>query len=127
MANKKKILAVDDDPEVLRLLDVKLRENGYEVLFARDGLTAMAEVRAHHPDLIILDIGMPAGDGFVTLDRLKKNVAYSETPVIVLTARDPAEVRDRALEAGAVDFFEKTQSTNDLMAAVWRHVAAETY
>lgn len=120
MSNSKKILIVDDDPDMLRLMSVKLKKNGYEVVVAGDGVACMSMVRKETPDLIVLDLGLPAGDGFKTLERLKSLVPFSSIPVIVLTARDAAEAKDKALNAGASAFFEKTASKDEVMDAVWR-------
>lgn len=120
MSNQKKVLVVDDDPDMLRLLSAKLKKNGYQVAFASDGISCMSEVRKQEPDLIVLDLGMPAGDGFKTLERLKSRVAFSAIPVVVLTAREASEVKQKALNAGASAFFEKTTNKDELLAAVWR-------
>ncbi len=119
-AEQKKILVVDDDPDMLRLLSAKLKKNGYHVGFASDGISCMSEVRKQDPDLIVLDLGLPAGDGFKTLERLKGLVPYSSIPVVVLTAREASEVKDKALNAGASAFFEKTASKDDLLGTIWR-------
>ena len=120
MSNSKKILIVDDDPDMLRLMSVKLKKSGYEVVIAGDGVACMSMVRKETPDLIVLDLGLPAGDGFKTLERLKSLVPFSSIPVIVLTARDAAETTDKALSAGASAFFEKTASKDEVLGAVWR-------
>ncbi|RXH54754.1 response regulator [Granulicella sibirica] len=66
----KKILVVDDDPEMRLALKIRLRANNYEVEAAEDGVSAIAEARRRQPDLILLDLGLPAGDGFTVLERL---------------------------------------------------------
>src|ERR1700683_4075166 len=106
MGNKK-ILIVDDDPDVRLGLHVRLKANHYNVIFAPDGMASIAEARKHMPDLIILDLGLPAGDGFSVLERLKANDSLSSIPVIVLSARDRTANRDRALKAGARVFLQK--------------------
>ena len=68
-----KILIVDDDPELRRGLNLRLRANHYDTAYATDGVSAMAMAQKEKPDLIILDIGLPAGDGYVVLDRLQEN------------------------------------------------------
>jgi len=120
MSNKKKVLVVDDDPDMLRLMSSRLKKSGFEVAFATDGVSCMSEVRKQDPDLILLDLGLPAGDGFKTLERLRGQVAFADIPVVVLTGQDASDVKDRAMEAGATDFFEKTANKDDLLAAVWR-------
>ena len=81
---KKKILIVDDDADLRAALNIRLRANGYEVAFAADALSAVAQARKLTPDLILLDLGLPAGDGFSVLERLKANDSLSLIPVIVV-------------------------------------------
>src|ERR1700674_6110106 len=96
-----KILVVDDDPDLVRALRLRLRASNYEVATASDGYTAIAQAKKDRPALIILDLGFPVGDGFVVLDRLQNNDTLSSVPVIVLSARDPQSNQERALKAGA--------------------------
>ncbi len=100
-----KILIVDDDPDLRQALRLRLRANRYETVSAVDGYSALAQAYKEHPQLIILDLGLPAGDGFTVLDRLQKDDKLSTIPVVVLTARDPQGNERRALEAGAAAFF----------------------
>ena len=113
-----KILLVDDDPDLLRALRLRLRANNYEVATAGDGYAAIASAQRERPALIILDLGLPAGDGFVVLDRLQKTDHLSSVPVIVLTARDPDTSEERALKAGAAAFFQKPADNYDLLNAI---------
>jgi two-component system KDP operon response regulator KdpE len=117
MGNKK-ILIVDDDPDVRLGLHVRLRANHYDVIFAADGMASIAEARKHMPDLIILDLGLPAGDGFSVMERLKANDALSLIPVIVLSARDRDANMDRALKAGARTFLQKPVDNAELLAVI---------
>ncbi len=78
--SQKKILVVDDDPDVRLGLQLRLKANHYDVIFAADGVASIAEARKHMPDLIILDLGLPAGDGFSVLERLKVNESLSLDP-----------------------------------------------
>src|SRR4029077_20230961 len=105
--DKHKILIVDDDPDLRRGLNLRLRANHYDTAYATDGFSAMAMAQKEQPDLIILDIGLPAGDGFVVLERLQQNAKLSCVPVIVLTARDPQINKERAMKAGATGFIQK--------------------
>jgi DNA-binding response OmpR family regulator len=104
---KAKILIVDDDPDLRRALKLRLRANHYETFHAADGYSAIAMAQKEHPNLIILDLGLPAGDGFVVLDRLQNSDSLSNIPVIVLTARDAQNNEERSLKAGASAFFQK--------------------
>jgi DNA-binding response OmpR family regulator len=122
--NQKKILVVDDDPDVRLGLQLRLTANHYDVIFAADGVASIAEARKHMPDLMILDLGLPAGDGFSVLERLKVNESLSSIPVIVLSGRDRVGNWDRALKAGAKTFLQKPVA-NDKLLAVIRLVLAE--
>jgi DNA-binding response OmpR family regulator len=116
--DRRKILIVDDDPDLRRGLNLRLRANQFETVYATDGFTAMAMAQKERPDLIILDIGLPAGDGFVVLDRLQQAATLSTIPVIVLTARDPQSNRERILKAGATAFFQKPADNAELLDAI---------
>jgi DNA-binding response OmpR family regulator len=120
----KKILVVDDDPDVRLGLQIRLAANDYQVAFAADGVTSIAEARKNVPDLIILDLGLPAGDGFSVLERLKVNEKLSLIPVIVLSGRDRVGNWDRAIKAGAKTFLQKPVA-NDKLLAVVRLILAE--
>src|ERR1700676_5797161 len=104
--DKTKILVVDDNPTIRKGLSIRLRANGYEVLFAEDAISATAALVTERPDLVLLDLGLPAGDGFVVMERLHKNDRLANIPVIVLTGRELAGNRDRALQEGAAAFFQ---------------------
>jgi len=117
MANSK-ILIVDDDPDLRQALRLRLRANHYDTVNAADGYSAIALAYKEHPDMIILDLGLPAGDGFVVLDRLQKDDKLSTIPVIVLTARDPQSSEQRALQAGAAAFFQKPADNAELLEVI---------
>jgi two-component system KDP operon response regulator KdpE len=115
---KSKILVVDDDSDLVRALRLRLRANDYDVTTASDGYAAIAMAQKEHPALIILDLGLPVGDGFVVLDRLQNSDALSGIPVIVLSARDPQSNEERALKAGATAFFQKPADNDELMNTI---------
>jgi two-component system KDP operon response regulator KdpE len=115
---KQKILVVDDDPDLVRAMRLRLRANNYEVTTATDGYTAIASAQKERPALIILDLGLPVGDGFVVLERLQNIDALASVPVIVLSARDPQSNEERALKAGASAFFQKPADNDELMNAI---------
>jgi two-component system KDP operon response regulator KdpE len=115
---KHKILVVDDDPDLVRALRLRLRASNYEIATAGDGYAAIAAANKERPDLILLDLGLPAGDGFVVLERLQKNDINSGVPVIVLSARDPETNERRALRAGAAAFFQKPADNEELLNVI---------
>ena len=121
----KKILIVDDDQDLLRGLSVRLKANHYDVVFATDAMYAVSNARKEHPDLIILDIGLPGGDGFLVMDRLKSNSALAMIPIIILSARDPQANRERSLEHGAEAFLQKPADNFVLMQTIQRVLGDE--
>ena len=121
MANLK-ILLVDDDKDLLRGMSVSLKASGYDVVSAQDAVTAVSTAREQKPDLVILDIGLPAGDGFVVMERLSN--LSTDIPVIVVSAREAEPNRERALTAGAKAFFQKPVKRKAFMASV-RHALGQ--
>lgn len=117
MTNEK-ILIVDDDVDLRQALRLRLRASRYETVTAGDGYSAIAQAYKEHPNLIILDLGLPAGDGFVVLDRLQKDDKLSNIPVIVLTARDPQSSERLALQSGAAAFFQKPADNTELLSVI---------
>ena len=115
---KKKILIIDDDPDLRAALNIRLRANGYETSFAADAMTAVAEARKFQPDLILLDLGLPGGDGFVVMQRLSAIPALAVIPVIVLSARDKDANENRAAMGGAVAYLQKPYDDQTLLVEV---------
>jgi DNA-binding response OmpR family regulator len=113
-----KILIVDDDPDLKLALKIRLRANHYDTLQASDGYSAIAVAQRDRPDLIILDLGLPAGDGFVVLKHLRDSNTLSHIPVIVLTARDPQFNEQKVLQAGATAFFRKPVDNSELLDVI---------
>jgi two-component system, OmpR family, KDP operon response regulator KdpE len=113
-----KILVVDDDPDLVRALRLRLRANNFDVSTATDGYSAISAAQKERPALIILDLGLPVGDGFVVLDRLQNSDILAGIPVIVLSARDPQMNEERALKAGAAAFFQKPADNDELMNVI---------
>jgi DNA-binding response OmpR family regulator len=112
------ILIVDDDPDMRQALQLRLKASGYNVHCAEDGIGAISEARKNTPDLIVLDLGLPAGDGFVVLDMLKTNLHLSSIPVIVLSGRDRRANQERVLNAGARAFLQKPVQTNEFLSVI---------
>jgi DNA-binding response OmpR family regulator len=114
---KGKILVIDDDLDLQRGLGIRLNAEGYAVVAAADAVSAASVARRERPDVIILDLGLPGGDGYVVMDRLK-SLLVGSIPVIVLTARDPATDRARAKAEGAVAYFQKPVNNRALLRAI---------
>lgn len=120
-----RILIIEDDADSLLALAVRLRSSGFEVITAADGASAIAKTRQQKPDLIILDLGLPAGDGFVVMQRLRSMAHTAGVPIVVLTGRDPEGNKEKALAGGAVAFFQKPADNADLLATIRAHVRVE--
>jgi DNA-binding response OmpR family regulator len=121
----KKVLIVDDDQHLVLGLSARLKASGYSVVSAMDAISAITVARKEAPDLVILDLGLPAGDGFVVLERMRALAELAATPVIVLSARDPVENEKRALETGALAYFQKPPENHEFLNAI-RQALGET-
>jgi two-component system KDP operon response regulator KdpE len=121
----KKILIVDDDPHLLLGLAPRLQANSYSVVTAADAISAIAVARNEAPDLIILDLGLPGGDGFLVMERIRNLAGFASTPIIVLSAWDPAGNKKRSLDAGAAAFFQKPPDNHEFLTAI-RQALGET-
>jgi DNA-binding response OmpR family regulator len=115
MSNKK-VLIVEDDADVRLGYQVLLKAHHYDTAFAIDGVSAISEANKQQPDLIILDLGLPAGDGFVVLERFRAIPSLASIPVIVVSARDVHANKERALKAGAKAYLQKPWNDTDLLA-----------
>jgi DNA-binding response OmpR family regulator len=105
--DKKKILVVDDDEHIVKILSINLQIEGFEVVSAFDGTTAVMQAHRHQPDLILLDIMMPAGNGFSVVERLKNSSRTFHIPVVFISALPKEDLEARAAEAGVCHYFPK--------------------
>jgi DNA-binding response OmpR family regulator len=113
-----KILIVDDDQDIRRLLGHRLKSEGFEAVFAGDAIAAVNAARKEEPDLILLDLGLPAGDGRVVMERMQAMPALEGIPVIIITARDLTMERASLEQTGAVAMFQKPFDYDELLAAI---------
>jgi len=117
MSNKR-ILIVEDDPDVRHGMHIRLTANHYDTSFAADAVCCISEAQKQKPDLIILDLGLPAGDGFVVMERLKGIPSLAEIPVVVVSARDVRANRERAIKAGARAYLQKPVDNAEFLAVI---------
>jgi two-component system, OmpR family, KDP operon response regulator KdpE len=110
-----RILVVDDDPQILRAMRINLRARHYDVVVAADGTTALRQAADVHPDLIVLDLGLPDIDGVEVIQGLR---GWTRIPIIVLSGRTGSQDKVEALEAGADDYVTKPFSIDELIARV---------
>jgi two-component system, OmpR family, KDP operon response regulator KdpE len=131
MGNNKKILIVDDDADIRRGYQVILTAHHYDTFVASDASSSLAAADAHKPDLIILDLGLPAGPGsdstlplpepsggFLVLERLAADNNLALIPVVVVSGLDPKANRRRAIQGGAMAFVEKPSDQEHLLAII---------
>ena len=119
---RKKVLIVEDDDDLLHALRVRIKSWGYEVSLAVDAFTAISRTQKDHPDVLLLDIGLPGGDAFTVVERLRSVIKGFNTPLVFLTGRDPMANRDRAMELGAIAFLQKPVDNEELLNALRKAV-----
>jgi len=110
-----RILIADDDPQILRALTVTLRARGYEIVTAGDGAQAIELAAAQHPDLVMLDLGMPKVTGVDVIVALR---GWTQVPILVVSGRSDAADKVDALDAGADDYVTKPFAIDELLARV---------
>ena len=114
----KKILIVDDEINVIKVIASRLKANNYDVVSASDGTFAIKKAIEEKPDLIILDVRMPAGGGVSVFENLKRLDSTMMTPIIFITAHPTEEIKQQVLEMGANDFVAKPFDPEDLLVKV---------
>ena len=121
-----KILIADDDPQFLKALRITLRSQGYEIVTASDGVQCISAAVEHHPDLMVLDLGMPKMDGMGVIQGVR---GWTDAPILVVSGRTDAREKVAALDAGADDYVTKPVSIDELLArirALTRRILQET-
>lgn len=110
-----KILIADDDPQILRALQITLAAHGYEVIIARDGKEAISLAAAQHPELLVLDLGMPVLTGIEVIEAVR---GWSAAPILVVSGRTDSADKVDALDAGADDYVTKPFAVDELLARI---------
>ena len=119
-----RILVVDDDPQIRRVMRVTLTGQGYEVDDARSGEDALETLREERFDLVLLDMNMPRMSGLELLEAMKKDAAMKKIPVVLVTTEESDEQTQRGLEAGAAAYVKKPFKNEELIAVVQRLTSA---
>ena len=114
----KRILIVDDEPNIVLSLEYLMRQRGYAVTTARDGDEALASVDAEAPDLVLLDVMMPRKDGYEVCQLLRERNDLADMPIIMLTAKGREVEREKGLSMGADDYITKPFATQDVVNRV---------
>jgi len=110
-----RILIADDDPQILRALKVTLGARGYEIVTASNGSAALSQAINHHPDLVMLDLGMPELNGIEVIEGLR---GWTQVPILVVSGRTDAADKVEALDAGADDYVTKPFAIDELLARI---------
>ncbi len=126
MGQKKKILIVDDERDIVKALMIRLQRAGYDVVTAFDGAQGVFMAHKEKPDLIILDIRMPAGDGFSVAQRLKRSIHTFTIPVIFLTGSPEKNAEEKAMALGARFYIKKPYDPEELLDAIKRALEKES-
>lgn len=121
----KTILIVEDDPNIVAALEVRLRESGYATLTASDAATGFSRAVQYMPDLVMLDISLPAGDGISVARKLRSHPQTANTPFLFITANKDPELREQAMDIGAAGLFDKPYDADELLAVIG-HALGET-
>jgi CheY-like chemotaxis protein len=124
--DKKKILLVDDEEDIIKMNKLRLVESNFEVLSANNGQEALEKAEKESPDLILLDVVMPKMDGIQTLTRLKNNPRTSSIPVVMLSGVGEKAACNKAMLAGAVDFISKPFNPEMLLEAIKKHILGKS-
>jgi two-component system KDP operon response regulator KdpE len=115
---KQKVLIVEDDSDLRRALTIRLRSSGYDIVSADDGVCAVSTALAEKPDLVLLDLGLPAGNGFQVLDHFNMLPDLCNTPVVVLSGRDPRVAEPEARKYGISAFLRKPVDNAILLTTI---------
>jgi DNA-binding response OmpR family regulator len=126
MGEKKKILIVDDERDIVKALTIRLQGAGYDVVTAFDGAQGVFMAHKEKPDLIILDIRMPAGNGFSVAERLKRSDHTLTIPVIFLTGSPETNAEEKARAVGARFYIKKPYDPEELLDAIKRALEKES-
>lgn len=118
----KKILLVDDEPEILLLAGSRLRANGYSVITAHNGEEALTAARIDFPDLIIVDVMMPPPDGCAVCKTLKKEESFKEKPVLLFTAQKEEDAHALAIDCGADGHITKPFNSTKLLETIKHYI-----
>ncbi len=118
MADKKKILIVEDEPEFRMTLRMRLEANGFEVIEAEDGVMGLETARKSDPDLVMLDLMLPKMEGYQVARLLKFDNKHKNTPIIMLTARSQQSDRETGLSVGADAYLTKPFKSEELLETI---------
>lgn len=122
MGDRKRVLIVDDEPDILKTVVFRLKKAGYQVMTAEDGKTGLELARKERPDLILLDRRLPRIDGCEVCQRLKSDDNFKKIPVIFLTTSVVDQITDKIKEFGAEDYIIKPFEPEELLSKVKKYI-----
>ena len=122
----KSVLLVEDDPQLTLAMGVRLKSMGYQVTTAADAVMAVGQARRCEPDVVVIDVNLPGGDGFVVAERLHALHQTSTVPIVMMTASKKPGLADRARDVGAIAFLEKPFDAAQLSNAIEQASYAES-
>ena len=118
MGEKKKILVVEDEPNIIKLISFILKSSGYDVIEAEIGAAGLKKAKAEKPDMIILDVMMPKMDGFEVARKLKADPATANIPILMLSSKAQFEDKMKGIDSGAMDYVTKPFDKQELLDKV---------
>ncbi len=121
----RKVLIVDDEPNIVWSLEFLMKKEGYTVATAADGEDALAQMRRETPDLVLLDINIPKGNGYEICQSIRANPAWSGVRVVMLTAKGRDVDREKGLAVGADDYVTKPFSTHEVVELIHRLLGSD--
>ncbi len=124
MGQTRKVLIVDDEPNIVTALEFLLKRSGYEVRVASNGAEALAQVESERPDVVLLDIMMPGKSGYEVCQRLRERPEFAQTKIVMLSAKGSEAEVNKGLSLGADLYITKPFSTQELVATIERLFAA---
>ncbi len=116
--DKKRVLVVDDDSDLLKMLKLRIEAEGFEFMSAEDGIKMLNVVKTKKPDVILLDVMLPGMDGYTALREMRQEEQFKDVPVIVLTAKEKKKIGDLFALEDVAFFVEKPFETRDLMQKI---------
>lgn len=121
-----KILIVEDNIELVKILNMQLTGEGFDVAYAEDGVQAVSTAQEQRPNLILLDLGLPGGDGFVVMERLSKLNTTKLIPIIIMTGEDKQHAKQQAIDAGAAGYLVKPIEFSVLLEQINKTLGLKT-
>jgi DNA-binding response OmpR family regulator len=126
MSKDIKILIIEDNIELVKILNMQLSQEGFAVAYAEDAVQAVSTAQQERPNLILLDIGLPGGDGFVVMERLSKLNTTKLTPIIIITGQDKQQAKQQAMDAGVAGYLVKPIEFEILLGLIKKTLGLKT-